>query len=531
MTTVTTPKQQAPDLPPGWTYQPPEKKAEWIGFDRRRWEVGHPETGEVIEFRPSIFVREYASVLVKSFETKSVQARGEKFTFGAVTFDAASLGVEGLKRDFSANVAEGPAMEMLREGHDRGAPVTLVIEQIRRAKTKDDQNEISAFAPIFELRGADTPGGKGDPRVTADNTRTVVAAVAPATSPENLVFSHESVSDPTEWASMRRNYDFSRTPPGWVKLAGGVVASASTQTTAGTFVDVDAIAEAVATRLAVNGSTASHDGHPAGSRSSTRGRGQVEATAWYPRNSDQSINLGSYLVLKQRCEFTEALALTTADGSAVDNALIEKTWKVAAMLLWAADAVQARALGEGHEADRMAGSHKEAARWVSTVITHFPGFGYPGNDQSAEDLRSWIKGVVGTSSTLFRQAAHNVAVDLGDATPLAPATLPEPSPVAQTTAPAGEPVESGTSKSGDETLMAGHVPDLTERYRRLLEATNMLEHARDVQPLLAATFDGARMLADIPADAFETVLTRWEAGPSQFVQQGRAASEQEEKAA
>lgn len=518
---ATTPQQQAPELPTGWVYQPPEKKAEWIGFDRREREVGHPETGEVTLFRPSVFVREYASVLVKSFEAKTIQARGEEFSYAAVTFDAASLGVAGLKRDFSANVAQGPAMEILREGHQRQAPVILVIEQIRRAKTKDDNSVIDPFTPIYELRGADSPGGKGDPRVTADNTRTVVAAVAPAGAPQSLVFSHECVTDPTEWSVLRRNYDFSRTPPGWVKLAGGVMPSNSTPANGGNAnIDVDALADAVAARLADQSS------HPAGSRSSTRGRGQVEATAWYPRNSDKSINLGSYLLLKQRCEFTEALALTTSDGTAIDDSLIEHTWKVAEMLLWATDAVQARTLGGGRGADRTAGSHKEAARWVSTVIEHFPGHNYPGNGQPQDEMRTWIRRVVDTATSLFQRAAHNVAVDLGDASP-APAAATGQASAAGESAPT--PVESSTPSGKPQ--MAGDDPALTARYRDLLTRIGMLEHAQAVQPLLAATFDGARMLADIPADAFEPVLARWEADPAEFIKTGEAASEREAQAA
>lgn len=505
--------KQIPAIPEGWVYEPPaSKKASWIGFDRRVRENGHPETGEVREFRPSVFVREFSSILVKAFEVQTATVRGERFTFAAVKFDAASLGVEGFEHDFNGNVAEGPALALLQEAYSRQAPVAVVLETVRRAQEKKAPHaRIDVTTPIWTLRGADSPTGSGNAQITLNNTRGVVAAVAPASCPKDLIFSHECTTDPAEWQTLRRNYDATRAPAGWVLAGGGITRSAS----AASQVDVQALVEAVAARLEPQLAALSSTG--AGSRPSSSRRGQVEATPWYPKNSDGSVNLGSYVVSKERCAFRQAVGLLEFDnGGPASEEEVSLAWQVAARLLWAADAVQAKTLGVDRAADRSAKSHSEAAQWVSLVIDTFPTHTFPGRDADSDTLRQWIQGVAQAAVPLFRQAAGNAQVHLdGPREPRDRAGQSTPTPAAGGTEEHVTGAESGEP--------ASDVPELRERYQALLARTRMTNREASVEPLLAKTFDGARSLEAIPAGQFDAALDRWEADPEAFVAAGRSA--------
>lgn len=506
--TTSTRAKQLPQPPADWSYQPPEKKATWIAYDRRDRDIAR-DTGETIPFRASVQVREYATVLVKDLKINESEARGERFVYASVKFDASSVGVENFTHDFSANAAESPALEVLKVAHQRQEPVCLVLENIRRAKTKKGSQPIELTAPIWQLMGASEPGGTGSPQEALGNTRGVVAAVAPAANPGALVFSHECVTDPAEWATMRRNHDDTRAPAGWMKYAGGITrVTGAPGAAGGGTIDIAALAAQLAPMLA-NTTAAPPTGTGATPASPVQRR-SGEAQPWYATNYDGSLNLSSYVVRHERIAFSEATKLLADRG----NTDLSVTWKVADMLLWAADATQSHVAGG---ADRSEGSHFEAQEWVKFVVTSIPGHELPADETT---WRDWVKGVAASARDLYQAAATRAGANAG-ANYQAPTTSSGPQDQqceqesATAATPPAQPAQAPATVADD--------PALVQRYRSLLAATNMTEHEANVRPLLAVKFDGASTLETIPAASFEPVLSGWEAAASTFVDEGRAA--------
>lgn len=112
-----------------------------------------------------------------------------------VVFDQESV---GLDHPIAGNIAPHDAgMEKIREAHENGGSVNIAIENVRKEKNSDG-DFLSALSPIFQLRGADSPGGKGDMSVAGKNTLNVISAVNGETTVECR-------SDATQWSSLVKN--------------------------------------------------------------------------------------------------------------------------------------------------------------------------------------------------------------------------------------------------------------------------------------------------------------------------------------
>src|SRR5699024_9637638 len=144
-----------------------------------------------------------------------------------------------------------------------------------------------------------------------ENCSNIVAAIGPTADPATNILSPETHSDPLRWPDFRSNHDGDLIPPGFVRVesADGSPASAIVARedapggapAGGGAVDVDAIAEAVAARLA--------GGQGGGNRPPKQAQKSAEARAWEPFNTDGTPNAGSYIVGGARSTWSTAMSL------------------------------------------------------------------------------------------------------------------------------------------------------------------------------------------------------------------------------
>lgn len=492
--------------PQGFT--PPAHPSYYVAYHADPYRTGDAATGEAIEVRPSAYVREYPSILVKSVEHGSHGSGSDVMTFANVKFDAASAGIEGMSKDFGASVQGGsPVLALIEEAHRRQAPIYVAIETIRRAKTKGG-DVIPPSAYIHDLRGAKRDGSGGEATATQNNCRNIVAAVGVAGNPGTILITGDSRTDPAEWASLRRNKDHTLPPTGWRIKDGGLAPSGATT---GSGVDVDALANQVAalvaSRLAPTGSAPAGAPQPTGqARPQQRATHSTEGKPWEAWNSDGRVNLSSYLAQKERFTFQAAVAMLTEHSPSTDPAaLVEDAWTLTGLLLWMADTVQANVTGT--RPNRAEGSHKEAARWCSLVYTDLPGATFPGLSDHAT-AQSWAEQVVASATTLFRRAAQQIEQHLtGDS--------------AQPTqgGPQGTPQggQDPTKGAQAEATTAASVPGLVAGWEGLLASVGQAEHPERFAPLLVETF-GAQVLSQIDAAAFQERLNAWKGDAAAFSQ-------------
>lgn len=479
--------------PEGFT--PPPYKHEYVAYNADPYRTGDPATGEAVELRPSVFVREYPEVKVASVERKVSESRGETWEYGYVTFDASSLNVDGYKKNFGASVqVESPAMAILEEAHRRGAPVYAALETVRKPRTKSGES-IDPAAYIHDLRGAQKDGNKGNSNTTTDNCKNIVAAVGVAGNPSSIVFTGESRTDPAEWASLRTNKDHTLPPNGWKVSQGGIVRS--TAGSAGGSVDVAAVAAAVAQKM-----------------STSRGPVATEGKPWEPLNSDGRVNLSSYMVSKSRFTFESACALLSDRPPSSDGAaFIADAWLLTDLLLWMADTVQSNVTGA--RPNRSEGSHKEAARWCAVAYQTLPGtpagdgLAFPESGISDRDVaKAWADRVVAAASGLLsRTAEHAERYIKGDDAPIEQAPSQAPPPSAPNPSPQTAPQTAAVTVSADAGLVA--------EWEGLLSALGQSGHPERFSPLLIETF-GAGVMSQIDAAAFAARLSEWKANPDAF---------------
>ncbi|MDN5894434.1 MAG: hypothetical protein L0H93_10455 [Nocardioides sp.] len=521
-------------------YTPPERaKVEYVAYTRVPKRFGNSETGEATDFRSSVFVREFSSVLVKSYENKSGEFHGETIRWGAVIFDAASLGMEGYKIDFGGQVeAGGEAAVLLERAHKEQKPVMVAIETIRRGKSKSAGDEIDCTDYVHDLRGAQADGQKGNSNMTGDNTKNRIVGVGAAGHPETFVFTSELTTDPTEWLSLRVNVDHTLPPAGWRIHKGGIIPSQNA-TAGGDTVDVDDLAARVAERLRPIMS-----GNSAGRPRPTQNDGfATESKEWEPWNSDGRVNLGGYLLAKERAVFAEAHRMVTE----VDpTASVDEAWGLVPVLHWMADTVQHATYGAGARPNRTAKSHFEASKWAAYVYTTLAerDSTYAFTKDAVSDPAAqqvWAKAVVEAASGLYRMAATNVETHLTGRAP-AQSTEPIPAPAPEKThsaAPAAQgpeqkpeqgPAPKATSGEAsdpqttnlDEWINTAANPALVERYDGLLTTAGQAGNPERFHALLESQF-GSWQMTQIAHDDFEKALAQWEADVDAFTKAAYAA--------
>lgn len=502
--------------PAGFT--PPASKCSYVAYQATPERIGNPDTGEAIDLRPSVFIREFPSVLVSRI-TRKVHREGTKdqFETASVTFDAASVKVDGFTKDFGASVqVGGPVLSTLEEAHKRGAPVYVAIETARKARPRGGTYDAAAY--IHDLRGAKADGSGGNANTTEENCWNVVVGCGPAgAGPEYIVFAGDLRSDPAEWESLRRNRDHTLPPAGWRIDRGGITPSATAAASGGGNVDVQALAHTIAEQVRATLAPA-FQGAPSRVRPPQREQYAQEAKPWEPWNTDGRVNLSSYGITKDRYTFAEAVALLTDDTgepaiTGDGDAFLNTAWALADTLLLMADHVQAQV--SGHRPNRDQGSHKEAARWCSTVYTDLPpSFGTRFTPEVAagpETMQAWAEKVIPVAARLFARSAERVTATLvGD--------TPTPAPQGHSVATQGPP-PAQQAPQGDPQGQ-GMVTDnhgMVAAWEGLLASVGQAEHPERFTHLLIETF-GQGVLSRIPADAFAAHLSTWQANSRGFSQ-------------
>lgn len=530
--------------------RPANGVARFVAYDRNPVRIGNPEDGTAISVRAETFVEEYASIAIKDFVEKS---NGEGFDTVYVKFDAASTGAQGMQHDFGASAEPGGVLAArLRKAFETGTPVYVAIETRRRKHVEKKRDEpIDPRTPIHTLRGATGESLSGQPQATKANCVKVIVAAGSVDDPADTAIASDKDlrSDISEWIQLRGNKLGDLPPEGWRclvadgKRTGGITNATPT----GGSADVDAIAEAVAGKIAgATGGPARQS--QAAANSVVRGRpGLVaEAKAWEPVNSDGRPNMGSYLAAKLRATHHSAVYLFQDALSAVDESeqpelteeqSLEHVWQLTELLLWLADQVQKHVVGT---VNRNESSHKEAGQWVQQVITTR----YPyAVEHITDDVarREWVK-VVGKAATDdFARTQRMMAAYLN--IDLEPAAEPQDQPAGRGENTAAQQPQNGSNvpaqrQPGDDgapaqpvqqqrqprPLTAGEDPNAVTAWKNLAEACGMGEYIDDLRFILKATFKvPTGVLGEIEASAFTRQVAQWATDPMAFRQQAGQA--------
>lgn len=544
----------APTAQTGLIYTPPERAAAYIAYTKAPRREQNTATGEAVDFRSSIFMREYPSVLPKSVDR--FDSGG-----GKVTFDAASID-GGPKRDFSAFIDSDPIINMLETSLQHRAAVTVVIEQFRRWKHRDTEEQIDQMVLIGDLKNGEESGKQ---------TKSIVVGVAPVGHLNRWVMAEEIRSNPAEWASLRPNTKGNLPPNGWRTYEGGIILSANSTGANNT----DDLADRVAAKLAdifaagtpnsgpvaKSGEGRSHQGADAVRPTVREGAMAAEEREWKPWNSDGRLNLGGYLIAKDRAVYAEAYDLISqADPDGDPATWVEQAWVLVPVLLYMADTIQAAVYGDGARPDRTAKSHFEASKWAQFVYTtlavHQPECAFTKEALTNPTARkAWGEKVIGLATGLYRNSAANVTAHLTGDSPQqptggpsaggstdraaqsgtdsaatgtnSPTSAPSPQAPAQAaskepeTAPQG-PQSPAPGNAGAQQVATQVTDDQIERYKQVLDKAGLTEFESAIHPLLQSLF-GAWVLQQIPASGFETHLKQWEASPKKFANEAREA--------
>lgn len=527
--------------------RPSANVARFVAYDRNPMRIGNPEDGTAITVRAETFVEEYASIAIKEFVEKST---GDGFDTVYVKFDASS-GAQGMQHDFGASAEPGgPLAHRLRQAYETGTPVYVAIETRRRKHVEKKRDEpIDPRTPIHTLRGATGESLSGQPQATKANCVKVIVAAGSVDDPADTAIASDKDlrSDISEWTQLRGNKLGDLPPEGWRclvadgKRTGGI----TNATPSGSAPDVDAIAEAIAGKIA-GGKSAQTRQSSSAANPVVRGRpGLVaEAKAWEPVNSDGRPNMGSYLAAKLRATHQSAVylfqdALTAVEEpeqpELTEEESLEHVWQLTELLLWLADQVQKHVVGA---VNRNETSHKEAGQWVQQVITtRYPYAVEHITDDRAR--REWVK-VVGKAATedfarTQRMMAAYLKIDLE------PATEPQNPRAGRGQNTAAQPSQNGGDSpaqrqpSGGESapvqqiqqprpVTAGEDPDAVTAWKNLADACGMSDYIDDLRFILKATFKvPTGMLREIEASAFTRQVAQWATDPMAFRQQAGQA--------
>jgi hypothetical protein len=529
---------------------------------------------EAVQVHPEVYVREFTSIKVAKIN--EARADNQRTPSLHIELDASSIELESgktMRENFGGSIQAGGELEKaFRHAHANGIPLYVAIETKRKWKGRQSKEVISYLTPINELRGA-TPDGKGTEKssgMTRENCSNVIVAVGPAENPAINFLSSEAVTDPTTWDLVRSNRDGTLPPTGFVRAitedgspAGAIVPRAGLSGgTSAVAVDVEAIAEAVAAKLASISPAASTDkplrsaaptAAPVATRPVLRNATAVENKAWELFNTDGRINAGSYLVGAVRntragaetlvenaiyAEHDAAEAAGREPSLLTTDEIIAATDMLTRQLLWAADQVQTHIIGKR---DRAARSHNEAGKWVHQMASRH----YPltremlGDTEEARGVRNaWLGQIVTAASTQFENAMKIVAeyADEEYTTPVPPSDASREGarqaarqnrPVDPKPAPAHEPNPNAATSSPATTFAADNA-ELVQRWNALLTTVKLIACRDKVEPLLTKMF-GTADLAGINADAFNKLLTAWEANSAAFIKVAQQAYSQAQR--
>ena len=360
--------------------------------------------GETVPGRPQVYVRWFDGIKIAKITDGG---RNGSDTVG-IEFDAQSV---GFTNAFSAYMnPSDPTLPLLRDAFAAGAEIQIALESVRKVKAKKSEEPISKQTPIHALRGAQHDGSQGSMDASGQNIRNIVA----------LVDGHPTetlTSDPSEWKYLAKNRSGELAPQGWRAVfdkddwtkTGFIILNApqgSADLNDSTInAIVTGVVEALSDQMGANGSINGSDV----AREVRRGV-FTEGKPWNPRTSNGMVNLGGYLLAKNRAVFMKAIAVT---GDAVEAQ--ELTQRILAVT----DRVQEEAYGHGIKADRLANSHKEAGHWVDYVIdsVHVGGEGpapYPmyalADGATAErrtaDRDAWCSMIAENAAALFKNSAQ-----------------------------------------------------------------------------------------------------------------------------
>jgi len=466
---------------------------------------GAPETipapdGTATTGRPQIYVRWFDSIKIKEIKAGGRTGKGD--TVG-IMFDAKSVDFDN---DFMAYLnPDDPTLDAIREAYNTGAGIQIALESVRKVKSKSSGDPIAKTTPIHALRGAKQDGSDGKMDASGDNIRNLVAMVDGMTT--------ETInSDPREWRFLSKNRTGEIAPRGWrfvgdrddwTKL-GFVIENTGQGPTTGSL-DGDSIA-------ALAAAVAEHMGITSGGIHNSEIAREVrrgvfnEGKPWNARTSNGMVNLGSYLLAKNRAVFLEAFEITK------DNAQADELTR---RLLAITDQVQADTYGHGIAADRLAPSHAEAGRWVSFVLQQGAAEHYPmeavNEEAEAEAQRiardEWSAKVVATAIQYFGNAAQIAREYLGAQTPqvvkgeaVAEGGNAEGSPAAATDKPAAGPsaVEEDPAKVAQKELLRSLAQRMTAVWNDAAGLSALLVPIRDKgmtnAPVSIASIKGAPVI-------------------------------------
>lgn len=450
-------------------YNPPERSTAFVAYTREPVEDADPN-GQVRPFRSQTYIAEFPSIKVKEITEKSHGSGDREFTNLSVKFDAASAGIPNFSNDFGASLnAADPAADLLRTAHQRDLPIMLVKETARNFR--NDDGKIDPHRTIADLRGAKPDNSAGTANDTRANCHNVVAGIGPAGNPAAFTVTGECTSDPSDWAALRGNKSGAFAPTAqWRAAEGGLIPN-DAPTGGDGLVDMDALAQAVADRLAPVLAPTGRSAAAAPTSAQNMDRPAVRSTSakvaeakrWQPWNSDGSVNASSYLMTKERAVWTYALRKIVAVGY-LDGAPEESATRLHKMLLWMTDKVQESA---ANRCERTDGSHFESSLWVQLVLDEVsvvPGcekYRFRGEVLAERDTaNAWMQAVVEKASQMQRDALARAEAYLeGDrtaagVTPRSPQTPPQATPAG----PAGEPAPATAEAPAAAPSPATQVP-------------------------------------------------------------------------
>lgn len=365
---------------------------------------GAPETipapdGTATTGRPQIYVRWFDSIQIQGIKDGGRTGKGD--TVG-IMFDAKSVDFDN---DFMAYMnPNDPTLAAIREAHKTGAGIQIAIESVRKVKSKSSGEPIAKTTPIHALRGAKQDGSEGKMDASGDNIRNLVAMV-------DFMPTETINSNPREWKFLSKNRTGEIAPPGWRYVGDrddwtklGVVIESSHQSTGGGALDEGSVAAIAAAVAEIFGTTSGGIQNSEIAREVRRGVFN-EGKPWNPRTSNGMVNLGGYLLGKNRAVFIEALEITK------DNAQASELTR---RLLNITDKVQADTYGNNIPSDRLAPSHAEAGKWVSFVLQKGAADQYPMeavNEESEVEAQNtardeWCQKVAVAATHYFAGAAQ-----------------------------------------------------------------------------------------------------------------------------
>lgn len=360
--------------------------------------------GETVPGRPQVYVRWFDGIKITKI-TDGGRAGGD--TVG-VEFDAQSV---GFTNAFSAYMnPTDPTLPLVRDAFAAGAEIQIALESVRKVKSKKSKEPISKQTPIHALRGAQHDGSQGSMDASGENIRNIVALVDGRPT-ETLT------SDPSEWKYLAKNRSGELAPQGWRAVfdkddwtkMGFIIPNApqgsADLSESAINAIVTGVVEGLSEQMGANGSVNGSDV----AREVRRGV-FTEGKPWNPRTSNGMVNLGGYLLAKNRAVFMKAIEVT---GDAVE------AQELAQRILTVTDRVQEDTYGHGIKADRLANSHKEAGHWVDYVIDSVHGRGegpspYPmfalvdgaAAERRTAERDAWCSMVAENATALFRNSAQ-----------------------------------------------------------------------------------------------------------------------------